>query len=425
MRHEPEVSILTRTCAPSLLRVTACGAMLASGMITACADEPKADALSGVTLVREDPGGRPLAKLPEEWLTRFKTGDALFDQTYLDSQGLGPVFIRSSCGSCHEDDGRGPGAVRKMVLIDDDGAPLADQSALPFGNTVRPQTAAGVSQGITVPEDGKKLLVSTRMPAAVFGRGYMEAVSDSEILRVEAAQAEREDGISGRINWVKYTSNRNTESRFATHDKGETLIGRFGLKARVASLDDFTADAMQGDMGMTSDMRPNELPNPAGEMDDLPGVDLAPDSINFISDYMRMLRIPNRKPDDPKGAALFEQAQCGACHVPTLHTDPEYAMPLLADIDAPIYTDLLLHDMGPGFSDGLSDQSAKPSEWRTAPLLGMRFMRTYLHDGRAATLEEAIELHGADGSEAADSVRRFQTLDDASRAQLLAFVAAL
>jgi CxxC motif-containing protein (DUF1111 family) len=425
MRHEPEVSILTRTCASNLLRVTACGAMLVSGMITACADEPKVDALAGVTLVREDPGGRRLAKLPEEWLTRFKTGDALFDQTYLDSQGLGPVFIRSSCGSCHEDDGRGPGAVRKMVLIDDDGAPLADQSALPFGNTVRPQTAAGVSQGITVPEDGKKLLVSTRMPAAVFGRGYMEAVSDSEILRVEAAQAEREDGISGRINWVKYTSNRNTESRFATHDKGETLIGRFGLKARVASLDDFTADAMQGDMGMTSDMRPNELPNPAGEMDDLPGVDLAPDSINFISDYMRMLRIPNRKPADPKGAALFEQAQCGACHVPSLHTDAEYAMPLLADIDALIYTDLLLHDMGPGFSDGLSDQSAKPSEWRTAPLLGMRFMRTYLHDGRAATLEEAIELHGADGSEAADSVRRFETLDDASRAQLLAFVAAL
>ena len=417
MRHELEVSILSRTCA-SILALIACAA---------CGDEAKPADLSGVTLVREDPGGRPLANLPEEWLSRFKSGDGLFDHTYLDSQGLGPVLIRSSCVSCHKDDGRGPGAVRKMVLIDDDGAPLADQSALPFGNTVRPQTAAGVSQGITVPEDGPKLLVSTRMPPAVFGRGFMEAVSDAEIMRVEAAQAEREDGISGRINWVTYASNRNPESRFATHEKGEVLIGRFGLKARIASLDDFVADAMQGDMGMTSDMRPNELPNPAGEMDDMPGVDLAPDSINLIADYMRSLRIPNRQlsDSDSKGAALFEQAQCSVCHAPTLHTDADYALPLLADIDAPIYTDMLLHDMGPAFSDGLGDQSATASEWRTAPLLGMRFMRVYLHDGRASSLEEAIELHGADGSEAADSVRRFKALDDASRAQLLAFVTAL
>jgi CxxC motif-containing protein (DUF1111 family) len=413
MLHTPEVSTLTRVCASILL------------CLAACAQDPEANGLEGITLVREDPGGRPLAKLPEEWLMRFRAGDALFEHSYLDAQGLGPVFIRSSCVSCHEDDARGPGAVRKMVLVDDDGAPLADQSALPFGNTVRPQTVGDLTQGITVPDDGKKLLVSTRMPAAVFGRGYMEAVTDDEILRIEAEQAERDDGISGRINWVTYTSNRNTESRFTAHDKGQRLIGRFGLKARVASLDDFTADAMQGDMGMTSDMRPDELPNPAGDTDDVPGVDLAPEPINLIADYMRTLRIPNRKPADAEGAKLFEQAQCGACHTPTLHTDPAYPVQLLADIDAPIYTDMLLHDMGPGFSDGLSDQSATPTEWRTAPLLGMRFMRKYLHDGRAATVEEAIELHGGEGSEAAGSVKRFHALDDKRRAQLLAFVSGL
>jgi CxxC motif-containing protein (DUF1111 family) len=312
-----------------------------------------------------------------------------------------------------------------MVLIDDDGAPLADQSGLPFGNTVRPQTAMGVSQGIDVPEDGRKLLVSTRMPPATFGRGYLEAIADSEIMRVEAEQARRDDGISGRINWVIYASEKNADSRFHAHERGDELIGRFGLKARVATLDDFVADAMQGDMGMTSDMRPSELPNPNGDADELPGVDLQPETINVIADYMRALRIPNRKPAEAQGAQLFEQAQCGVCHTPSLRTDPGYALPLLADIDAPVYSDMLLHDMGPGFSDGLADQSAKPSEWRTAPLLGLRFMTTYLHDGRAETLEQAIELHGGEGSEAEASVKKFKALDETNRARLLAFVAAL
>jgi len=418
MRHELFALPLSHSCS---------AVIFAAFLVSACSADDAAGPrdLSGVTLVREDRGDAPLGKLPAEWLKRFKGGDALFEHSYLETQGLGPVFIRSSCGSCHEDDARGPGAVRKMVLVDDSGAPLADQSGLPFGNTVRPQTARGLERGVTVPEGEHKLLVSTRMPPAVFGRGYIEAIADSEILRVEAEQAQRDDGISGRVNWVIYESHRNEDSRFHSHDRGERLIGRFGLKARIATLDDFTADAMQGDMGITSDMRPNELPNPAGEEDELPGVDLAPEPINLIADYMRALRIPSRKVGDAKGAELFEQAQCGVCHTPTLHTSPEYALPLLADIEAPVYTDLLLHDMGPEFSDGLTDQSAGHSEWRTAPLLGMRFMRSYLHDGRAQTLEEAIELHGGEGSEAAGSVQRFKALDDASRERLLAFVAAL
>lgn len=414
MRHEHEVFTLTRVCAVIVLCLSACG------------DDAKKDDLSGVTLVREDLSGRPLAKLSDEWLTRHNAGDALFDHLYLDTQGLGPVYIRSSCGNgCHQQDGRGPGAVRKMVLIDDEGSPLADQSGLPFGNTVRPQTAGGAAEGITVPEDDQHLLVSTRMAPAVFGRGYMEAVADSEIMRLEAEQSERDDGISGRINWVTYASNRNPDSRFKTHDKGDVLIGRFGLKARIATLDDFTADAMQGDMGMTSDMRPDELPNPAGDSDELPGVDLMPDTINLIADYIRTLRIPARKLGDSEAAKLFEQTQCNVCHTPTLHTEPDYALSLLADIDAPIYTDMLLHDMGKSFSDGLGDQKATGSEWRTAPLMGLRFLKTYLHDGRAATIEQAIELHGAEGSEAAGSVQRFQALDDKSRAQLLDYVSAL
>jgi CxxC motif-containing protein (DUF1111 family) len=377
-----------------------------------------------VTLVSEDAGDRPFAKLPSEWLARFNNGDALFEQTFLDTQGIGPVFIRAKCASCHENDARGTGTVRKMVLLDDDGSPLQDQSGLPYGNTIRPQKLKGVAAAIDAPDDDVHVLVTVRVPPAVFARGYLEAILDSEIERVEAEQAERHDAVTGRINWVTYTSEPNSDVRFHSHAPGERLIGRFGLKARIATLDDFTADALQGDMGLTSEMRPHEVPNPAGDEDGRPGIDVKPEKVNLLADYMRMLRIPTRKPD-AAGAELFEQAQCSACHVPSMHTAPDYALPLLADIDAPVYTDLLLHDLGADFTDGLRDHDAETSEWRTAPLIGLRFLTSYLHDGRASTIEQAIELHGASDSEAAESVERFRALDDASRTHLLAFLAGL
>jgi CxxC motif-containing protein (DUF1111 family) len=386
-------------------------------------DKPNLD---GIKVVHEDLGDSPLPKLPDEWQARFNMGDTLFDRPFYDAQGLGPVFIRSACGACHGQDQRGPGTVRKMVLIGGDGVPLPDQSALAYGHTIRPQTSMGVSDAIDAPDDTSDLLITVRMPPAVIGRGYLEAIEDEEIQRVAAEQAQGDDGVSGRINWVTYASQLNTDTRFHTHAFGERLIGRFGLKARIATLDDFTADALQGDMGITSNMRPDELPNPNGDVDAFPGVDTSDDTVNLMADYMRMLRIPARAQDaSGSGAELFEEAQCSVCHVPTLHTQADYALPALADIDAPVYSDLLLHDMGAAFNDGLNDYDAGGSEWRTAPLLGLRFQRNYLHDGRASTIEQAIEAHGGDDSEAARAVQRFRDLDETSRAQLLAFVSAL
>jgi CxxC motif-containing protein (DUF1111 family) len=139
-----------------------------------------------------------------------------------------------------------------------------------------------------------------------------------------------------------------------------------------------------------------------------------------------MLRIPSRVSlDDAHGVQLFEQTQCGVCHVPSLHTSADYALPPLADIDSPVFSDLLLHDMGKTFDDGLFDFDAKSTEWRTAPLLGLRFLRSYLHDGRAKTVEQAIELHGAPDSEAANSLQRFRDLSDEDRKALVAYVSAL
>jgi CxxC motif-containing protein (DUF1111 family) len=388
---------------------------------------PPRDKLGELTLKSADRSDLPLADLPAEWSDRFISGDALFEQPFSDVQGLGPVYIRQRCNSCHKADGRGPGAVRKMVVVDSDGhTPANDQTSLMYGHTIRPLMAAGATQAISVPEDSTDLLVTKREPPAVFGRGYIEAVEDSEIERVAMEQADR-GVVSGEINWVMYASESNPDSTFHTLQRGDRVIGRFGLKARIGTLDEFAADAFQNDMGITSDLRPDELPNPASTDDELPGVDLESDKLNDVADYMRVLRIPNPLPDstDAHGQELFETTGCAECHVPSLHTRADYPIPALADIDAPIYSDLLVHDMGSDFGDGLREFDAGYSEWRTAPLFGLRHMQRYLHDGRAETIEQAIEKHGGPASEGVATADAFGALSDGDRAALLKFVSAL
>lgn len=393
----------------------------------ACQDEAAAPR-EGRVLARARPGDAPSSGLSGDWNRRFLRGGALFEQPFREAQGLGPLFIRQSCDSCHAGDGRGPGTVRKMVLVDSDGrTPAADQSGLGFGQTVRPQRAAGALLAVTVPEDRSDVFVTTREPPAVFGRGYLEAVLDSEILRVEAEQAERGGPASGRVNWVEYQSDANPDTRFHAHQPGDRVIGRFGLKARIATLDEFAADAFQGDMGLTSELRPRELPNPSSEDDEVPGVDLDAESVNLVADYVRLLRIPHRSEDakSVQGQRLFHEAGCADCHVPALRTRPDYPVESLAGIEAPIYSDLLLHDMGADNSDGLHEGDATGAEWRTPPLLGLRDLERYMHDGRAETIEQAIALHGGDGSEAASATERYLALSSTDRAALLKFVSAL
>ena len=123
--------------------------------------------------------------------------------------------------------------------------------------------------------------------------------------------------------------------------------------------------------------------------------------------------------------ALFEQASCSVCHVPSLRTRADYPIPQLAGIDAPVFTDLLLHDMGSALADGLTDENAHSTEWKTAPLIGLRFMRTYLHDGRARSVLDAIEQHEGPGSQANESIRAFHALSAEDRAALVAYVQSL
>ncbi len=366
----------------------------------------------------------PLDGLSAADIAKFDEGDALFGLPFRKVDGLGPLFIRSSCSACHAEAGRGPGLVQKMVIVEADGVtPAADQSALPYGHTIRQGLEAGATQPI-VPPTGANVMVSIRLGPPVVGRGYMEAVADSEIVRIEAEQAARSDGIHGRIHRVTFTSVPNPDASFFQYQQGQNgIIGRFGMKARVATVDDFTADAFQGDMGMTTPMRPTELPNPEALADDArAGIDLSMGHVDKVTFYLRHIAIPKRVGLTDAARSLFDQAKCSACHVPALRTRADYPIAQLAAIDAPVFTDFLLHDMGAALADGMTDGDATSRLWKTTPLIGLRFYRTYMHDGRAASVEEAILAHDGEGRSSADA---FRALDANQRQALLAFVEAL
>jgi len=374
----------------------------------------------------------PIDGVTHDELARFNSGDSFFDLALREGDGLGPLYTQQSCGACHKNALRGPGLVQKMSVVEADGitaAPSADQQQrLPYGGTEHPFVTAGATRPILAPDDQTSIKVTTRAGPAALGRGYMEAILDSEIERVEREQAARTDGIHGHINHVVYASEANTDKSFHTHQKGDTVIGRFGLKARIATLDDFTADALQNDMGITSPMRPTEFANPEGLTDDLkPGIDVTLDSVNVRANYVRLIAIPKRDGLTDAGRALFASTQCAACHAPSLKTRADYPLSLLAGIDAPVYTDLLLHDMGDALADGTAgmDGQATSRQWRTAPLIGLRFEKIFLHDGRAHSIRDAVTAHDGAGSEASDSVHRFLTLSSADQQTLLDFVGAL
>ena len=357
--------------------------------------------------VRVDRAGLPLSAATDEELLRFREGDTLFEATVRESDGLGPLYVRDSCAACHQGDGRGPGFVNKFAPR---GAiSRAELSALlPLGATERPFMTASAKLPLLSP-DSQKLRRVRRMPPAVFGRGYLEAISETELERLAQLAAARTGSVRGRPNRLQ-----------------TGRIGRFGVKARLATLDDFTADALNGDMGVTTPQRPREPSGPEGLDDDgKPGIDFDAKRVARISDYVRLLAIPTRKVDDGQSRALFDSVGCATCHVPSLRTEPRFRVESLAQIDAPIFSDLLLHDMGEALSDGQYEEAAGPREFRTAPLIGLRFLGTLLHDGRAHSVVEAIEAHGTEGSEGQMSAQRFRELAVDDRTRLVRFVEAL
>ncbi len=393
----------------------------AAATLLGCGTDDGAAPPDGSTSTLTNAKDVPIDGLSAADVAQFHRGDDLFDVPFREVDGLGPLFIRSSCGACHSNGLRGPGLVQKMAVVDADGVTAAvDQSELPFGHTLRQGLAAGAMTPLTAPMSAD-VKVSIRIGPPVLGRGYLEAIDDSEILRVASEQAGRSDAIHGKVAMTTFASVPSGDG-FSTYQTNDPVIGRFGLKARIGTLDDFSADAFQGDMGLTTPMRPTELPNPDGLTDDKrAGVDLDQEHIDRVTFYVRRIAIPKRTLSDA-GKQLFDQLACSGCHVPAMHTRANFPIASLADIDAPVYTDMLLHDMGDALADGMVDGGADSRAWRTAPLIGLRFETLYLHDGRAASVTDAITAHAG---EAAASAAAFAALSQSDRDTLVAFVEAL
>jgi CxxC motif-containing protein (DUF1111 family) len=364
---------------------------------------------------------QPMEGLDNGELGDFQDGQTQFRKSFTITEGLGPVFNNVSCASCHSGDGRGTTDnilvrfSRGTNLIPAEGGPQIQDRAIP--GAVVEQLPAGVD-------------VSLRMPPPVFGVGLIEALTDSVILSHADPGDSDGDGISGRANMV-------TPPPYvpATEPGGGSgpRVGRFSRKAQVSSLFEQTVTAYHQDIGITSEalrvdnvnpLTPPGYPNP----DRAPDPEVGGGQVNDVIQYMRMLNPPSPgewTDQRVQGQALFTAAQCTKCHVPTMHTGP-HEIDALADRDVTLYSDLLLHDLGDALADNRPDGSADGREWRTAPLWGMRIAREFLngkllllHDGRAHSVAEAIELHGGEAAAARDA---YVAMTSAERAALIDFV---
>lgn len=280
-----------------MARAKAATVALCCGLAAACnfwtpRETAEPHAAAPARKVKVDHPGLPLDRLTERELERFKQGDALFEATIRESDGLGPLYVRDACAACHAGDGRGPGLVMKVAPQNRD-VTLAAQ-LLPFGSTERPYTTAGAKTPLLAPKH-PQLKETPRLPPAVFGRGYLEAIADQDIERLATLAQQRTGSERGRINRL-----------------ANGAIGRFGLKARLATLNAFAADALSGDMGVSSPTHPEEPPGPEGLRDDAkPGVDFSADQVSLLGEYVRALRIPERRPTARRGRELFTAARCG------------------------------------------------------------------------------------------------------------------
>jgi CxxC motif-containing protein (DUF1111 family) len=249
-----------------------------------------------------------------------------------------------------------------------------------------------------------------RSSPAILGFGLLDAVPDATIVALADPNDRDGDGVSGRPN------------RFF-----DGRLGRFGRKALVPTLREFNDGAFVIEMGITNPAVPTEetiggQPIPAG-VDPAAEPELAAQSLALANDFVRFLAPPDPLPlssSAKKGRKIFSNIECQRCHVPSLTTG-DSPVKALRHRKVHAYTDLLLHDMGSALAD-ICLGEASPSEFRTAPLMSVRLSETFLHDGRAKSLEEAIRLH--DG-EASGSRAKFEALTAKQREDLLAFLGAL
>ena len=375
-------------------------------------------AASGQT-VRPLPGD-PLPGIAGGDFEDFRLGLEDFTEVETVEDGLGPAFNGSSCAVCHSVPAIGGGGVVAEVRAarrNEQGefVELAPTSGSLFQIFSIPTHTC---QPVIPPEAN---VISRRVPIPLFGAGLVEAIPDDALLALDDAGDRNRDGISGRAAII---------TDIAT---GRRRVGRFGWKAQHATLLAFAGDAYRNEMGITNDLFPDELAFGISTeqmklCDRIPDPEDQPDrrtrrrGIDNFESFMKFLAPAGRGPIDDTvraGEALFGAVGCAACHVPSLQTGPSPNGVFNRKV-VPLFSDLLLHDIGTG--DGIRQEAAGPQEFRTPALWGLRLRRPLLHDGTAATIEDAIGVHAG---EATSSRARFLALPGDQRTALLAFLKSL
>ncbi len=377
----------------------------------------------------EDVLAEPIPDLTASQLKDHLIGDEEFGRIFATEDGLGPIFVSNACESCHIGDGKGHplttltrfGRYTNNVwdpMIDQGGPQLQHRAIAGYPPETIPAQATGVTN---------------LMPPAVTGLGYLEAVPDETLLALADPSDSNNDGISGVPNW--HTPPDYFEAKEHHIPNNGKYIGRFGKKAGAIDLLNQIVNAYLEDMGITSDFNMNENFNrQAGSLtgDDVEDPEVSASIVRNVVFYVRTLKIPPRRDEnDPTvqaGEQVFKQINCVGCHVATLVTTTS-DIAALSEVAVHPYTDLLMHDMGPELDDGYTEGTALTFEWRTAPLWGLGLAADsqgsspfYLHDGRARTLDQAIQLHGG---EASNSRSAYNTLSETEKQELFAFLMSL
>ena len=419
----------------------------------------------------------PAANLTDEAGLEFELGKALFEKLWVESpastkasDGLGPLYNARSCSGCHEANGRGAppddsDRTSMLVRLSVPGPPAPGQLRVPepvYGGQFHPLAITGIpaegrfsiewTEQLLTLTDGtevqlrspryrfhdlaygplhKDTLTSGRIAPPMIGLGLLEAIHPGDLLANADPDDRDGDGISGQVHWVTDIVS------------GEKAPGRFGWKATHPSVVQQSADAFLNDLGLSTPLLPMPQGDctaaqilcraaPDGEQTEL-GTGEAPETVLTLTTlYAANLAVPQRRNVEAaevlRGKALFQQIGCAGCHIPGYVTSrAARADHLRFQLIWP-YTDLLLHDMGEGLADQRPVGAASGREWRTPPLWGIGLSaqingnRTFLHDGRARNLLEAILWHGGEAQKARDAVTG---LSSNHRSDLLAFLESL
>ena len=436
-----------------------------------------------------DAFSQPSANMNFERQLDFRVGNGIFKKIWVSapssttaSDGLGPLFNARSCQRCHLKDGRGhppagnwPDDVATSMFLRLSIPPQTEEEhqflasgrlkVIPdpvYGGQLQDVAVQGhFAEGrmqITYEEipvelaDGevvtlrkpsysvsnlgygplhRDVMLSPRVAQPMIGLGLLEAIDEADVLAQADPDDRDGDGISGRAN------------RVWSDEQGKVLLGRFGWKAGNPDVRQQSAHAFNGDIGISNVIATSAWGDctaaqdrcrdaPDGNTEAQDGLEASKQMLDLVVFYSRNLAVPARRDvDDPQvlaGKKLFYESGCIDCHRPKYVTrrdpsQPEQSFQLIWP-----YSDLLLHDMGPGLADNRPEGRADGQEWRTPPLWGIGLTETvnghtfFLHDGRARNLLEAILWHGGEAEAAKQKV---VAMSKAKRDQLIRFLNSL